>query len=401
MNLIGDHTDYNDGFVLPLAIDHRCTIAASPAETVRVRSLDANGTIDLPADGSADPAGVEPPWGRYVAGVVRVLAGRGRPPAGMDATLTSDVPLGSGLSSSAALEVACAVALADIADWKVEPRELAEACRDAEEAAVGVPCGIMDQLTSVEGRAGAALLIDCRSAAVTPVPIPPQLDVLVVHSGIARSLDASAYAERRRACEALAGRLGLRALRDATLELVGDDPLGSHVVTENARVAAAAEALAEGDLPTLGRLLDESHGSLRDDFRVSTSELDVLVEELRRAGAFGARLTGAGSEGASSQSARPERRAGSRHRRVPPTSRGRVSSPRLWSVARSTAPGPSLDAAAPLSWQRARCRAAGTRPARWRLPCPCGARRPRTTASRRCRCSSRQPGAAAIASLRS
>ena len=240
---------------------------------------------------------MEPTWGRYVAGVVRELAGRGRPPAGMDATLASDVPLGSGLSSSAALEVACATALADVADWEVEPRELAEACRDAEEAAVGVPCGIMDQLTSVEGRAGAALLIDCRSAAVTPVPIPPQLDVLVVHSGIARSLDASAYAERRRACEALAARLGLQALRDATLELVGDDPLGRHVVTENARVADAAEALAEGDLPALGRLLDESHGSLRDDFRVSTSELDVLVEELRRAGAFGARLTGAGFGG--------------------------------------------------------------------------------------------------------
>ena len=187
VNLIGDHTDYNDGFVLPLAIDRGCTVAAAPASTVRVRSLDLAGTVDLPPDGSADPATVEPGWGRYVAAVVRELAVRGRPPAGMDAVVSSDLPIGSGLSSSAALEVACALALADAADWQIEPAELAEACRDAEEAAVGVPCGIMDQLASIEGRAGSALLIDCRSLEVTPVPLTDRLAVLVVHSGIART----------------------------------------------------------------------------------------------------------------------------------------------------------------------------------------------------------------------
>jgi galactokinase len=211
--------------------------------------------------------------------------------------VASNVPIGSGLSSSAALEVACAVALADAAGWSVEPLELAQACRAAEEAAVGVPCGIMDQLASIGGRAGSALLIDCRSLELTPVSLPERLGLLVVDSGIARSLDESAYAERRRACEELAERLGLRALRDATHELVADEPLGRHVVGENERVLAAAGALAHGDVDLLGSLLLASHASLRDDFRVSTPELDVLVEELLGAGAYGARLTGAGFGG--------------------------------------------------------------------------------------------------------
>ena len=253
VNLIGDHTDYNDGFVLPLAIDRGCTVACVPrADRPRPLARRRRERSTCRPTASADPATVEPGWGRYVAGVVRELAVRGRPPAGMDAVVASDLPIGSGLSSSAALEVACALALADAAGWQIEPAELAEACRDAEAAAVGVPCGIMDQLASIEGRAGSALLIDCRSLEVTPVPLTDRLAVLVVHSGIARSLDASAYAERRHACEQLAARLGLAALRDATLELVSDEPLGRHVVTENERVLAAARALADADLDTLG-----------------------------------------------------------------------------------------------------------------------------------------------------
>ena len=265
---------------------------------MRVRSLDLDGTVDLPADGSADPATVEPGWGRYVAGVVRELADPRPSAVGMDALVSSDVPIGSGLSSSAALEVACALALADVADWKIDPVELAQACRDAESAAVGVPCGIMDQLASIEGRAGSALLIDCRSL-----------------RGDARAAARPARRARRRFGDPLAastpaptptGGAPARswphgsaspALRDATLELVSDDPLGRHVVTENERVLAAARALADADLDTLGRLLGESHASLRDDFGVSTPELDVLVEELVAAGALGARLTGAGFGG--------------------------------------------------------------------------------------------------------
>ncbi len=240
---------------------------------------------------------MSPAWGRYVAGVVSQLAAAGRPPVGLDAVLASDVPLGSGLSSSAALEVACAVALADVADWQPGARVLAEACRSAEEAATGVPCGIMDQLVSLTGRAGEAVLIDCRSLELRSVPLPERLAVLVVHSGVSRSLDASGYALRRRACEQLAKQLGVAALRDATPEQVEDEPLGRHVVSENARVLEAERALGGGDLEALGRILAASHLSLADDFRVSTPELDLLVELLVDSGAFGARLTGAGFGG--------------------------------------------------------------------------------------------------------
>ncbi len=297
VNLIGEHTDYNDGLVLPVAVDRSCVVAARPADAIRVRSLDAGTVVDLEPDGRFDAAQVRPQWGRYVAGVVHELAAVGRPAVGMEAVLASDVPLGAGLSSSAALEVACAVALVALSDWTVTPAALAEACRRAEELATGVPCGIMDQLASVAGVAGHALLVDCRTLDVRPVRLPAGLAVLVVHSGVARSLDASAYAERRRACEELARRLGLPALRDATGSQVADEPLGRHVVSENARVLQASEALEEGDLDRLGHLLGASHASLRDDFRVSTPELDVLVDELVRAGARGARLTGGGFGG--------------------------------------------------------------------------------------------------------
>jgi galactokinase len=297
VNLIGEHTDYNAGFVLPLAIDRSCVIAARPAKTVRVRSLDAVGELKIPADGSVDPSAVDPPWGRYVAGVVRELAIRGRPDTGIDAVVSSDVPLGAGLSSSAALEVASALGLQSVADWELAPHDLAEACRAAEETATGVPCGIMDQLVSIEGVDGAALLVDCRSLEVREVPLPADLAVLAVHSGVSRGLADSGYAERRRACEAVARRLGLESLRDATLEQVADEPVGRHVVTENERVLEAATALAEDDRARLGELFAASHASMRDDFRISTPELDVLVDELVEAGAVGARLTGGGFGG--------------------------------------------------------------------------------------------------------
>jgi galactokinase len=283
VNLMGDHTDYNDGFVLPMAIDRWCVVAARPAAATSARSLDEG-----PEAGD---------WRRYLRAVEEALARRGRPAAAIDAVLASDVPLGSGLSSSAALEVAWAVALCDAAALSLPAAELAAACREAEQAATGVPCGIMDQLAAAAGRDGSALLIDCRSLAVEPVPVPAGVAVLVVHSGLPRRLETSAYAERRRACEAAAAALGLPALRDATAGQVADDPIARHVVAENARVPAAAGALARGDLGELGRLFLESHASLRDDFGVSTPELDLLVDELVAAGAAGARLTGAGFGG--------------------------------------------------------------------------------------------------------
>ena len=299
VNLIGDHTDYNEGFVLPAAIELACVIDFQPRGdgVVSLRSDDLPGTVELRADGSTEPSRVEPGWGRYAAGVVRTLAELGRPPGGLEGTLVSSVPLGAGLSSSAALEVAVALALCDAAGFERGVLELAEACRRAEEIATGVPCGIMDQLASLAGRRDHALLIDCRSLAIEHVPIPPSLAVLVVHSGVSRALAGSAYADRRRACEEAAARLGLRSLRDATPEQVADDPLARHVVSENERVVAAARALREGDEEALGPLLLASHASLRDDFRVSTSALDALVDELVDAGALGARLTGAGFGG--------------------------------------------------------------------------------------------------------
>jgi galactokinase len=298
VNLMGDHTDYNEGFVLPMAIDRECAVTATPRTDGRIHARSQGEAADLDAAGADDPAGVRPEWGRYIAGVVRALAARGRRGVGLDAGIESTVPVGSGLSSSAAFEVSVALALCDAAGLTLEPNDLARACQEAEHLATGVPSGIMDQLVSVAGVAGAALLIDCRSLEHEAVRLPADVAVLAVHSGMPRTLEGSAYAERRAACEAAARRLGLPALRDATLDQVADDPLARHVVTEDARVLETAAALRSGDGERAGRLFSASHASLRDDFRVSTPELDVLVDELERAGAYGARLTGAGFGGA-------------------------------------------------------------------------------------------------------
>jgi galactokinase len=325
VNLMGDHTDYNEGFVLPAAIDRDCLIGARPRDDgrIRVRSLDvaAGDLVEIAADGSDEPRQMEPAWGRYVAGVVRVLAEEGRPAVGIEAALSSTVPQGSGLSSSAALEVACAVALAGTVGFELPTRELAAACRRAELIATGVPVGIMDQLVSLEGRADAALLIDCRSLEIKPVRLPADVAVLAVHSGLPRALADSAYAERRAACEAAATRLGVKALRDATPEQVADDPFARHVVSENGRVLETVRAIEAGDLEQLGPLFAASHASLRDDYRVSTPELDALVEALVDSGALGARLTGAGFGGCvvalvgRDEAERIARRATERYRR--------------------------------------------------------------------------------------
>jgi galactokinase len=272
VNLIGDHTDYNDGFVLPVAIQLECVIAARPAARIALRTLNE----------------VEEGWGRYVDAVAAELGG-----GGLEGVVASSVPPGSGLSSSAALEVACAIALRpDL------PRlELALACQRAEHAATGVPSGLMDQLAALFGERGKALLIDCRTNEIRPVPLPAEVALLVVHSGVPRTLETSAYAERRRECERVARELSLRALRDATLDQVRGFPIARHVVTENGRVLAAVNALERGDFEQLGELFLESHASLRDDYRVSTPELDALVNSFMASGAYGARLTGAGFGG--------------------------------------------------------------------------------------------------------
>jgi galactokinase len=216
---------------------------------------------------------------------------------GIDAEIASTVPIGSGLSSSAAFAVALAGALAAVADWPLAGNDLALAAQEAEQLGTGTPCGVMDQMAAVHGRAGHAVRLDCRTLTTDAIALPDALAIVVVHSGLARALAGSAYAERRAACERAAARLGIASLRDARPEQVVDDPIARHVVSENARVEHFVDALRAGDLDAVGRIALESQRSLADDFRVSTPELDLLVDLAVRHGAAGARLTGAGFGG--------------------------------------------------------------------------------------------------------
>jgi galactokinase len=300
VNLMGDHTDYNQGFCLPMAIDRWCVVACAASGShgeIRARSRELDGEVVVAADGSDAPRSVEPSWGRFVAGAAQVLAARGVSLPSAELDISSSVPVGAGLSSSSALAVALTLALADLGGLTLEPLDVAGLALAAEVEATGVPGGLMDQLAALFGRAGHALLIDCRTLSIEPVPIAHEIAVLVVHCGLPRTLADSAYAARRAECETAAARLGLASLRDATLEQVADNPRARHVVTENARVLATAAALQSGDLAALGSLLTDSHASLRDDYEVSTPELDILVQTLVEGGAAGARLTGAGFGG--------------------------------------------------------------------------------------------------------
>jgi galactokinase len=298
VNLIGDHTDYQDGWCLPIAIDRdvRVSYRVRADSRVEATSQGFEGTARLVAGAGFGSTPV-PEWARMLDAVLDVLASRGREPVGFDAKLTSTVPVGSGLSSSAAVAVAFAAAAASVAGMALDGTDLALAARDAEHLATGVPCGVMDQMAAVHGRADHALLLDCRTLEVEALPIPASSELVVVHSGVSRRLESSAYAQRRAACEAAAARLGVAALRDATPAQVADDPIARHVVSENQRVLAFARALTRGDLAECGALMLASHASLRDDFAVSTPELDLLVDLAVQEGAFGARLTGAGFGG--------------------------------------------------------------------------------------------------------
>jgi galactokinase len=238
-----------------------------------------------------------------VVGVLAARAGGALPACAVE--LDSTVPVGSGLSSSSATSVALTLALADAAGILLDPLDVAGVARAAEVAATGVGIGLMDQLASVFGREGHALLVDCRDHTVHPVPIAADVALLVVHCGLPRTVADSDYAARRGECGDIAARLGVASLRDVTAEQVADEPRGRHVVSENARVHEAADALERGDVTRLGRLFLASHESLRDDYAVSTRELDVLVDALVAAGASGARLTGAGFGGCAVAVARP------------------------------------------------------------------------------------------------
>jgi galactokinase len=299
VNLIGGQVDYHEGWIVSMAIDRDVLVAFEPRTDGRIvaDSREFDGTVEIPADGGEDPPGTVPPWGRAVAGVARALHRRGRAPAGATLQVTSTVPLGAGLSSSAAFSCATALALAEVAGFRIGGRELALAAQDAEHLGTGVPCGIQDPMASACGAAGAALFLDCRTLELELLPIPPSLEVLVVHTGVPRVLEATPYAQRRAESEAIAAQLGVPFLRDASLDQVRDLPRGRHAVTEMQRVRAFADALRSGAVDALGPLMLASHASSRDDMEVSIPELDGLVDALVTAGAYGARLTGAGFGG--------------------------------------------------------------------------------------------------------
>jgi len=262
-----------------------------------VRSLDLAGVVDVAADGSDDPRLVAPAWGRLVAAVCHTLAEAGRAPVGASIVVATSLTIGGGLSSSAAFEVVIALALNDVASFEMSARDVALAGQRAERLATGVPCGVQDQMASLCGVEDHAMFLDCRTFELEVLPMPPAVQVLIVHSGVPRTLEGSPYAQRRADGEAVATSLGLRVLRDATPAQVRHHPRGRHVVSEMQRVRDFATALRSGDVGALGPLMLAGHASLRDDMEVSTSDLDVLVECLVDAGALGARLTGGGFGG--------------------------------------------------------------------------------------------------------
>ncbi len=306
VNLIGEHTDYNDGFVLPMAINRAVWLAFSPRDDDRVEaySLDFDETAAFTLDEFENTGSA---WAEYVKGIAWVLKAGGYAIKGWRGVLAGDVPIGAGLSSSAAIELATARAFAEVAGITWEPAVMARLAQRAENEWVGVNCGIMDQMISAAGEAGHALLIDCRSLQTESVPLPPQTAVVVLDTVTRRGLVDSAYNERRSQCEQAAQFFGVPALRDVSLadfnarahEL--DDVIrrrARHVISENERTLQAAEVMRRGDAAALGQLMNASHESLRDDFEVSSDALNTMVECARReAGCYGARMTGAGFGG--------------------------------------------------------------------------------------------------------
>lgn len=306
VNLIGEHTDYNDGFVLPLAIDRAVWIALRPRADRRVvvHSVDYHETGEFSLD-SLDRG--DPGWIEYLKGTAWSLHEAGNALTGWDGVLKGDVPLGAGLSSSAALELATARALAVAGNLAWDPVTMAKLGQKAENQWVGVNCGIMDQLISAAGCADHALLIDCRSLDLQAVRFPPGVAVVVLDTSTRRGLVDSAYNQRRAQCEATARFFQVRALRDVSIERFEQtaaelDPVtrrrARHVITENDRTVRAAAAMRRGDAAELGRLMNQSHESLRDDFEVSSDALNAMVESaLAHPACYGARMTGAGFGG--------------------------------------------------------------------------------------------------------
>jgi galactokinase len=310
VNLIGEHTDYNDGFVLPCAINYQTVVAAKPRTDAKIRvvAVDYNQQVNQFDLTSAIPADPQAPWSNYIRGVAWAFLKRGYALQGADLVIAGNVPRGAGLSSSASLEVAIGTALAHLNGLELAGKTIALVGQQTENEFVGVNSGIMDQFISALGQKDQALLIDCRSLDYRTVPIPPETALIIANSNVKRGLVDSEYNTRRRECETAAAHFGVAALRDVAPDIFAlhEDELeetvakrARHVISENARTTAAAEALAKGDLPHIGRLMAESHASMRDDFEIPVPPIDVRVkiigEVIGEAG--GVRMTGGGFGG--------------------------------------------------------------------------------------------------------
>ncbi len=312
VNLIGGHVDYNDGLVLPAAVDLEIAVAFTPRDDRRVRlyaeGFDEKAEFDI---GELTPGSIDG-WAAYPAGVAWAIAQAGLPVSGLDAAVAGDIPIGGGLSSSAAVEVAFAAAFHQVSGLELPELKLAQLGQTAENQFVGVQCGIMDQVTAACAQPGKALLLDCRTLGIRHVPLPAALRIVILCSGIQRELRTSEYNERRRECEQAVSRVAavdddIRSLRDVEPDQLQSllrhlspplDRRVRHVVGEIERVQLAATALEHKETERFGELMFASHRSLRDDYQVSSEELDGLVELARQApGVIGARLTGAGFGG--------------------------------------------------------------------------------------------------------
>lgn len=310
VNLIGEHTDYNDGFVLPCAINYQTVVAAAKRDDniVRVISVDY-GNVQDEFDLTQEIAFQhDKMWANYIRGVVKCLLARGFQFTGADIAVSGNVPQGAGLSSSAALEVVIGQTFKVLFNLEISQAEIALNGQQAENEFVGCNCGIMDQMISAEGSQQHAMLLDCRSLETTSVSMPEELAVVIINSNKKRGLVDSEYNTRREQCEAVAAIFGVKALRDVTLEQFNQkshelDPLlrkrARHVITENYRTLDAAQALSQHDMQRMGRLMAESHASMRDDFEITVAEIDTLVAMVKEVigERGGVRMTGGGFGG--------------------------------------------------------------------------------------------------------
>jgi len=305
VNLIGEHTDYNDGFVLPMAIDRAIWIAVRPRTDrfARIHSVD----FEAEAVFSLDDLKKEQGWAEYLKGIAHILQAEGYKLSGWDGVMMGDVPRGSGLSSSAAVEMATARVFASVSNLKWDAAYMARIGQRAENQWVGVNCGIMDQMASAASKEGHALFLDCRSLEIQHVPLPDHVAVVVMDTSTRRGLVDSAYNERRSQCEEAARFFGVKALRDVSLDEFEERKSGlnevvmrraRHIITDDQRVLDAMQAMRTNDLVRLGNILNAGHSSLRDDFEITNEALNQIVEAAQeQSSCYGARMTGGGFGG--------------------------------------------------------------------------------------------------------